>query len=259
MSDPIPSAAIYDATTAGKAWLTGFVNPSDVVRVADLNTANNPPSLDASGNLNAVVLVRKDTSTNLASVVLKDGELAIVEDGTGLPTGLRAGDGATAGGTSLGFQTGSVLSSTFTVSSSTNVEGAAVPGLQIPTDTGDTITAYFNIYTRQSSSATTPLQLQWALYSGGVAIIYPEITANLTWWTNTSLNSIQTLAGKRVVNNLVTLDDMVGTSGTYCFSGMMIVPALTGGVLKLTAWTTTLPSPLSRHTIRQSNLRWWKF
>lgn len=66
--------------------------------VPGLNEPNGVPGLNALGQLEAVVTVRKGDASFINPLVLADGEMGIVEDGTNRPIELRLGDGVTAGG-----------------------------------------------------------------------------------------------------------------------------------------------------------------
>lgn len=88
------STAIKDATAAGISWLTGSVGPSDVVQIADLDTPNNPPSLNEDGHLVGTWLQRTGTDAEINAITLGLGELAYTTD----TLEIRIGDGVTPGG-----------------------------------------------------------------------------------------------------------------------------------------------------------------
>lgn len=76
------------------------------VEVANLNTPNNPPALDADGNLPAVVTHRSGTLAELQAVVPKVGELVVELNSEGDPVSTRIGDGVTSGGVAVGSVAG---------------------------------------------------------------------------------------------------------------------------------------------------------
>ncbi len=102
---------ISDATSialASKADLEAMVSALamkvdaiDAVLKAQLDTPLNPPALDASGVLNAIVSVRIGDKATIDAIVLNLGEIAIVTYSTQGVSDIRVGNGVTSGGVSL--------------------------------------------------------------------------------------------------------------------------------------------------------------
>lgn len=243
----ILSNKISDATADGIAWLTGSVGPSDVVQVANLDTANNPPALDEDGNLNAVVLVRKGTAAEIDSIVLKDGELAIIEDGSGLPTALRAGDGTTVGGTKVGSRTGSIFLGTPPTISSTALDtDSLVAGVEVPVNAGDVVTADFSMLIRvQGSPVTAPnIELRWRLFDSlGDYYLVADCSGTIGYAVTSALGNFVAPVATKALYTKITCDLYSGTSThVYNVTGRLQAIATQDGSLKLDAWKTVAVS-----------------
>lgn len=257
----ILSSKISDATADGIAWLTGSVGPSDVVQVANLDTANNPPALDEDGNLNAVVLVRKDTSANLAGIVLKDGELAVVENGSGLPIGLRAGDGATAGGTAVGSRSGSIELGTTNISSIAMDTDSLVSGVSIDVEAGDVVTIHFQMNVRVFAfgAVTKPeVRLLWRAFNvGGSFVDYCAVDGSIAHWVTGTVGLINVPVSSRAMVPYTILNDYTGTAvHTYLVIGTVTHKAAEAGSIKLDAWKSVDPS--TTPTIQNFKAFWSK-